>query len=100
PPSDLHHFAKARMKPVGDTGFGSLFVGSMSQALGSYEYLTAKSVSIKDAKRRPGDRARKATELTPGDLLCVAAATGSAVRRSDRRAEVSRGHSRSCRRQG
>jgi hypothetical protein len=30
PPSDLHHFAKARMKPVGDTGFGSLFVGSMS----------------------------------------------------------------------
>src|SRR6516164_2725516 len=35
--------------------------------------LTAKSVSIKDAKRRPGDRVRKATELTPGDLLCVAA---------------------------
>jgi hypothetical protein len=29
PPSDLHHFAKARMKPVGDAGF-SLFVGSMS----------------------------------------------------------------------
>src|ERR1700747_2419596 len=44
--------------------------------------LTAKSISIKGAKRRPGDRARKATELTPGDLLCVAAATGSAVRRS------------------
>jgi hypothetical protein len=27
--------------------------------------LTAKSISIKDAKRRPGDPARKATELTP-----------------------------------
>jgi len=61
--------------------------------------LTAKSISIKDAKRRPGDCARKAAELTPGDLLCVAAATESAVRRSDRRAEVSRGHSRSCCRQ-
>jgi hypothetical protein len=30
PPSDLHYFAKARMKPVGDTGFSWLFVGSMS----------------------------------------------------------------------
>jgi hypothetical protein len=30
PPSDLHHFAKARMKPVGNTGFSPLFVGSMS----------------------------------------------------------------------
>jgi hypothetical protein len=29
-PSDLHHFAKARMEPVGDTGFSRLFVGSMS----------------------------------------------------------------------
>ena len=37
--------------------------------------LTAKSISIKDAKRRPGDRARKATERTPGDLLGVASAT-------------------------
>src|SRR5437764_2952897 len=62
--------------------------------------LTAKSISIKDAKRRPGDGARKATELTPGDLLCVASASESAERRSDRRAEVSRGRSGSCRRQG
>ena len=62
--------------------------------------LTAKSISIKDAKRRPGDCARKAAELTPGDLLCVAAATEYAARHSDRRAEVSRGRSRSCRRQG
>jgi tetratricopeptide (TPR) repeat protein len=31
--------------------------------------LTAKSISIKDAKRRPGDRAWKATELTPGHRL-------------------------------
>jgi hypothetical protein len=30
PPSDLHHFAKARMESVGDTGFSRLFVGSMS----------------------------------------------------------------------
>src|SRR5271170_980726 len=53
--------------------------------------LTAKSISIKDAKRRPGDRARKATELTPGDLFCVASATENVVRHPDRRAEVSRG---------
>ena len=56
--------------------------------------LTAKSISIKDAKRRSGDCARKAAELTPGDLLCVAAATEAVERRSDRRAEVSRGRSR------
>jgi hypothetical protein len=30
PPSDLHHFAKARMIAVGDPGFSWLFVGSMS----------------------------------------------------------------------
>ena len=30
--------------------------------------LTAKSISIKGAKRRSGDCARKAVELTPGDL--------------------------------
>src|SRR6266851_9892039 len=33
--------------------------------------LTAKSVSIKGAKRRSGGRAWKAVELTPGDLSCV-----------------------------
>ena len=33
--------------------------------------LTAKSVSIKGAKRRSGGRAWKAAELTPGDLSCV-----------------------------
>ena len=33
--------------------------------------LTAKSVSIKGAKRRSGGCARKTTELTPGDLLRV-----------------------------
>jgi len=49
----------------------------------------AKSRSIKDAKRRSGGCAPKAIELTPGDLLCVASATEGAVRRSDRRAEVS-----------
>jgi hypothetical protein len=31
----------------------------------------AKSISIKDAKRRSGSCARKATELTPGDLRRV-----------------------------
>jgi hypothetical protein len=30
PPPDLHHFAKTRMQPVGDTGFSRLLVGSMS----------------------------------------------------------------------
>jgi hypothetical protein len=30
PPSDLHHFAEARMIAVGDPGFSWLFVGSMS----------------------------------------------------------------------
>ena len=33
--------------------------------------LTAKSISIKGAKRRSGGCARKAVELTPGDLLRV-----------------------------
>jgi len=33
--------------------------------------LTAKSISIKGAKRRFGDCAQKVAELTPGDLLCV-----------------------------
>src|SRR6202162_1331302 len=33
--------------------------------------LTAKSVSIKGAKRRSGGRAWKAVELTPGGLSCV-----------------------------
>jgi hypothetical protein len=42
--------------------------------------LTAKSVSIKGAKRRSGDCARKAAELTPGDLSCVALATEAAER--------------------
>ena len=37
--------------------------------------LIAKSISIKDAKRRSGGGAQKAAELTPGDLLRVASAT-------------------------
>ena len=53
---------------------------------------TAKSISIKGAKRRFGDCARKATELTPGDLLRVAVATEVVVRQPDRGAEVSIGH--------
>jgi hypothetical protein len=56
--------------------------------------LTAKSISIKDAKRRFGDCARKAVELTPGDLLSVASATEAVERPPDRRAEVSIRHSR------
>ena len=34
--------------------------------------LTEKSISIKDAERRSGGGARKAAELTSGDLSCVA----------------------------
>ncbi|MGI8958623.1 MAG: hypothetical protein ACR2IV_02460, partial [Bryobacteraceae bacterium] len=45
--------------------------------------------SSKDAKRRFGDCAQKVAELTSGDLLRVAKATETAVRQSDRRAEVS-----------
>ena len=50
---------------------------------------TAKSISMKDAKRRPGDCAGKAAEITPGDLSCVARATEEAERQPDRKAEVS-----------
>ena len=60
--------------------------------------LTAKSISIKDAERRSGGCAQKTVELTPGDLFCVAKATEAVERQSDRRAEVSRGHIRPCRR--
>ena len=62
--------------------------------------LTAKSISIKGAKRRFGDCARKAAELTPGDLLRVASATEAVERQPDHGAEVSIGHIRSSRRQG
>ena len=54
--------------------------------------LIAKSISIKDAKRRSGGCAQKAAELTPGDLLRVASATEAVERQPDRGAEVSRGH--------
>src|SRR3954447_23504733 len=46
--------------------------------------LTAKSISIKGAKRRFGGCAQKAAELTPGDLLRVASATDAVERRRDR----------------
>jgi len=58
--------------------------------------LTAKSISIKGAKRRSGDCAWKAAELTPGGLRCVASATEAVERQPDHSAEVSRGHSRAC----
>jgi hypothetical protein len=29
PPSDLHHFAEARMEPVADAGISRLFVGTV-----------------------------------------------------------------------
>ena len=56
--------------------------------------LTAKSISIKGAKRRFGGCAQKTVELTPGDLFCVAMATEVLAKEPDRRAEVSRGHIR------
>jgi hypothetical protein len=56
--------------------------------------LTAKSISIKDAKRRSGDCAQKAAELTQEICSVVARATEAAERQSERRAEVSRGHSK------
>ena len=57
--------------------------------------LTAKSISIKGAKRRSGDCAQKAAELTPGHLFRVASATEAVERQPDRGAEVSRGRIRS-----
>jgi hypothetical protein len=57
--------------------------------------LTAKSISIKGGKRRSGGCARKAAEITPGDLLRVASATEAVKRQLDRGAEVSGGHIRS-----
>jgi len=67
---------------------------------GASGQLTAKPISIKYAERRSGGSAQKAVELTPGDLLCVVSATEAVARQSDRRAEVSIGHIRPCRRQG
>src|SRR5262250_4009154 len=55
--------------------------------------LTAKSIIHQGAKRRFGDCARKVTELTPGDLLCVALTTEVAERQPERGAEVSSGQS-------
>ena len=44
----------------------------------------AKSVSIKDGKRRSGDCAQKAAGITPGDLFCGRhEATGKVERQSD-----------------
>jgi hypothetical protein len=57
--------------------------------------LTAKFISIKGAKRRFGDCAQKAAEVTPGDLFRVASATEVVERRPDRGAEVSIGRIRS-----
>ena len=57
--------------------------------------LVAKSIFIKDAKRRFGNCARKATELTPGGLLRVPTSelrASQGVLTAD--AEVSRGHIR------
>jgi hypothetical protein len=51
PPSDLHHFAKARMKPVGDTGFNWLFVGSMSPFRATPESPARRYRSPRDAWR-------------------------------------------------
>ena len=52
---------------------------------------TAKSISIKHAERRSGDCARKAAELTSGDLLCVAQVTERVERHADRRQKSAEG---------
>ena len=55
----------------------------------------AKSESIKSTERRFGGSARKAVELTSGDLRCCPGiGTGVVGRQPDRSAEVSRGRSR------
>ena len=63
--------------------------------------LIAKSISIKGHGGRSGRCAAKAVRLTLGGLRSVPqVGTGGAARRPDRSAEVSRGHSRPCSRQG
>ena len=53
--------------------------------------LTAKSTSIKDAERRSGDCARKAVELTPGELSCVTSVTEGVERgAADKAANLAR----------
>jgi hypothetical protein len=56
--------------------------------------VTAKSLSIKDAKRKSGGCAWKAEKLTSGDLpFCPEFETERTVRFSDPTAELSRGRS-------
>src|SRR4051812_34658966 len=57
--------------------------------------MTAKPISIKDAKRKSGGRASKTVELTSGDPPCVPMPVGTkcAARDVDRMGEVSRGRS-------
>jgi hypothetical protein len=56
--------------------------------------MIAKSTVIKDRGGKSGGRAVKAVGLTSGGLRCVLdCKTKIVVRRSDRSAEVSRGHS-------
>ena len=66
----------------------------MRRERGTSGPVIAKSTPIKHAERKSGDCARKAAELTSGDLSGVAKATEPAERLADRPAEVSRGHSR------
>ena len=57
--------------------------------------MTAKSISIKGAKRKFGGCAWKAEKLTSGDLLtCLEFVTEGVARDPDRLAEVSRGRSK------
>ena len=61
--------------------------------------LLAKSISIKGLACRSGRCAVKAVKLTSGDLCrCLGTEAGEVEKRPDRDAEVSRGHSRPCRR--
>jgi len=61
--------------------------------------LLAKSISIKGLVCRSGRCAVKAVKLTSGDLrCCLGIEAEEAEKRPDRGAEVSRGHSRPCRR--
>ena len=54
----------------------------------------AKPISIKSTGCKSGGVVRKAVELTSGDLpCCLGNETEVVVRRPDRSAEVSRGHS-------
>src|SRR5215470_4678154 len=67
-------------------------INDHGQIVGAYRIVPPRhALLIKNGERRSGDCARKAAELTSGDLFCVAQATERAERRADRRQKSAEG---------